>query len=302
MIFLILRRFIVNGGYIMDDFPVRIRRYASANYAALFADGKTVRFFIDSNKPLMRPPFPELLDVAINNLCFAGCFYCYISAENSGHNYKSIVHKALKFFGGMSEHDRPFQIAIGGAGEPTLHPDFPTFVRVVHDLGIVPNFTTNGMHLKRRVLDSERWIGGVAVSAHPHLDKIWRRAVGTYLNYGFLTNIHVIVGYPGSVDLVADVFECYGDVVDHILLLPLVRLGRGSAYNVFDEEYDRVIDFVLNSGAVEKFAYGAHFYDYLRKKGNPVKASLYEPEMFSGYLDFDKMEYFSSSFVAAEVL
>ncbi len=32
-----------------------------------------------------------------------------------------------------------------GGGEPTSHPDFAELMKVSYDMGIVPNYTTNGM-------------------------------------------------------------------------------------------------------------------------------------------------------------
>lgn len=41
--------------------------------------------------------------------------------------------------------NKPFQIAIGSTGEPTMHPDFCEFLETVFNTGVVPNYTTNGL-------------------------------------------------------------------------------------------------------------------------------------------------------------
>lgn len=45
--------------------------------------------------------------------------------------------------------NKPFQIAIGSTGEPTMHPDFCEFLETVFNTGVVPNYTTNGLILAR---------------------------------------------------------------------------------------------------------------------------------------------------------
>ena len=75
----------------------------------------------------------------------------------------------------MEEH-RPYQVAIGGAGEPTLHPDFCEVLKTSRELDIMPNYTTNGMHLSDKILyATKEYCGGVAVSTHKHLK--WGKAV-----------------------------------------------------------------------------------------------------------------------------
>ena len=75
-------------------------------------------------------------------------------------------------------NERPFQIAIGGAGESTIHPDWVEFVKCVKDMEIMPNYTTNGMHLSNEIIRAtEDYCGGVAISWHPHISKTFDKAV-----------------------------------------------------------------------------------------------------------------------------
>ena len=67
--------------------------------------------------------------------------------------------------------NKPFQIAIGSTGEPTIHPEFCEFLETVYNTGVVPNYTTNGItiakdnELSNKILAyTRRYVGGVAVS------------------------------------------------------------------------------------------------------------------------------------------
>ena len=53
---------------------MKIRKDISANYKAIFFNGKTVRMRIDNSLPILTPTNPEIEDVAINSKCFANCF------------------------------------------------------------------------------------------------------------------------------------------------------------------------------------------------------------------------------------
>ena len=65
-------------------------------------------------------------------------------------------------------------------GEPTIHPEFCKFLETVYNLGIVPNYTTNGISIAKydgnaeEILEAtSKYVGGVAVSANtwnPEID------------------------------------------------------------------------------------------------------------------------------------
>ena len=127
-----------------------------------------------------------------NGVVVHNCHFCYTSAIKNGINYSNLTEKIEKWFGSLDKNQRPFQVAIGGGGEPTLHPEFPLAVEKFRELGIMPNYTTNGMHLTDEVMDATiKHCGGVAVSCHPHLDKVWKNAVKKLTNAGIRTNLHI---------------------------------------------------------------------------------------------------------------
>jgi len=268
---------------------VRARYFPENNYAAIFDNLETIRFQLRDNENITAPQFPEFYDIAINNLCYANCPYCYVNAANKGRNFNSVIEKINEYFGPMSVNEKPFQIALGGHGEPTLHPDFLFILQKFQELGIVPNYTTNGMHLSDNVLRATKlFAGGVAVSMHPHLN--WSKAVKRLVDYTRV-HLHVIISNKESVDEFARIYNKLNDLVEAFVLLPYQAIGRASRINTEFEYLFRK----LKEWELPKIAYGARFYEYLLERPW-LNASLYEPHMFSKYLVLDDpvMEYKSS--------
>lgn len=267
----------------------RLRKYEDANYASIFSsDFKTTRCKFDNNASWGKIPYPELEDVAINNKCMAECPYCYISAIKGGKNFENIVEKALDYYGNLSENDKPFQIAIGGAGEPTLHPQFSEFVKTIRSIGIIPNYTTNGMHLSHKVLNATKeYCGGVAVSWHPHLGyEHFTKAINKLKDYTNKLNVHIIVGQEGSLEDVKRIYNDFKDVIDYFVLLPYQKTGRGTE-NIDNQIHKDIFEYVESTGNKYQFAFGALYYEYLLDGNNTLGIDMYEPEQFSGYRVFD---------------
>lgn len=177
----------------------------------------------------------------------------------------------------------------GGAGEPTMHPDFPEFLKTVHDLGIMGNYTTNSLHLSPKVLDAtEKYAGGVAITCHAHLEKHWRRGIEKLTSRGIRTNLHIIPMSMADVDKFVNIFNEYKDVIEHFVLLPYQAIGFGKPIDM-EPIYEYLFDDVLygmSSEERQQVAYGAYFYDELKKR-EWLKADLYEHGLLSKYLDMD---------------
>jgi hypothetical protein len=272
---------------------VKTRTFPEHNYKALFVNGKTMRLRHDQSMPITcSNKYPEFMDVAINDLCYGACPYCYVEATHKGKNYSNVLGKIDHYFGSMTENQRPFQVAIGGAGEPTLHPEFPQILERFAYYGILPNYTTNGMHLNQEILDATvKYSGGVALTCHPHLDKHWQRAIPVLQDITRL-NLHIIIGDKQSVMRFCHIYERWQSVIDYFVLLPYQPVG-------FAKPIDTAFDYLFNElkalGNFRNIAFGAFFHEHL--KDRPwLGMSLYEPEMFSKYLDMDKMTLYPSSF------
>lgn len=264
----------------------------NANYKANFFNGKTIRRRIDPLKTIGVPQHAEIEDIAINSKCFANCDYCYTSATKNGVNFENIVQKALDVWGSVDMNSRPFQIAIGGAGESTIHPDFPEYVKTVKSLGIMPNYTTNGMHLTDEVIKATiDYCGGVAISYHPHIKNVFHEAIkklSILKDYNVKLNTHIIVGDKKSLVDLKEIYYLYKDNIDYFVILPYQAVGRAISIDTSDiwKETFEWINSLTNLEQT-KFAFGALFYEWMLKNEIPLSLSIYEPEIYSGYRMMD---------------
>ncbi len=265
---------------------MRTRRDDNANYKAVFFNGKTLRMRLDPTREITVPKTPEIEDVAINSQCFANCSYCYTSATKHGKNFMAIVDKANDVWGNLKPNERPFQIAIGGAGESTIHPDWVEFVKNVNALGIVPNYTTNGMHLSDAVLKvTEELCGGVAVSYHPHIPKVFSSAIKSLSDINTRLNTHIIIGSEQSLNGDAmEIYELYKDSIEYFVMLPYQAAGRGKHIDT-NEVWKQMFTWIdsLPKERQKQFAFGALFYPFLCENEIVLNIDKYEPEIYSGY-------------------
>ena len=268
---------------------MRTRIHPDSNYKAIYIDGKTMRLPINPKKPLTPLAKPEFYDVKITNRCYGGCSYCYQASTGREADFTDIPHKIDTFFGSMSENDRPFQVAIGG-GEPTLHPEFGEICRRFKALGIDPNYTTNGTNLTPKVLDiTEKYVTGVAVSCHAHLD--WEGGVKKLLDRNIYTNLHIVISDEASVLRFKEIYEKYHGKIQYFVLLPMVAQGRATK----DFDCWNALKTYLNTLEDRSdIAFGALFHPFLKDLKWDI--SIYEPEAFSRYLVMDNMSLHPSSF------
>ena len=179
---------------------MRVRIHPNYNYKAIFFNGKTLRIAIDPTKDIYGLPHPEFYDIKITNKCFGNCPYCYQNSTRNDEHFDNIIEKTKEFFGPLSDNNKPFQVAIGG-GEPTLHPNFIELLKTFKELGIEPNYTTNGMNLTDEILEATKeYCGGVAISCHPHLRKYWEPAIYKLNKLGIVVNLHLVISDKASQD------------------------------------------------------------------------------------------------------
>lgn len=277
---------------------IKTRTFPESNYKATYFDGKTLRFAIDETKPITELEYPEFYDVKLTGQCKGECSYCYMSSNKEEKHYENVINKIKNFFGNLTENQKPFQVAIGG-GEPTEHPDFKKVLKTFVELGITPNYTTNGMWVqdmiesKRIVKATKNYCGGVALSCHAHLDQFWKPAANLLLKKGVIVNLHIIISDKASIDRFQNIFNEYKYKVEYFVLLPLIAQGRAKESTM---EWDYLKSKIQNTG---KIAFGAKFYPYLQKDkdySNKADISLYQPEIMSKFLDLKDMKIYKSSF------
>ena len=234
-----------------------------------------------------------------------------MSAGHGGINYPDICETWKKWMyvyqselkDGILYTSKPFQIAIGSTGEPTMHPDFCEFLETVYNTGVVPNYTTNGLIIARDNVKggeilayTKEYVGGVAVSlGNPSIRLQAHRAINKLLTWGDTNvNIHHIISDKVSVDEFYDTVVRYGNSIYYHVLLPLMPSGRsnkGIEPGVF--EY---LEEIIQKHDIKNAAFGAHFVEYL--KTSKIKTHLYPPESLSKniILTKDKVQITPSSF------
>ena len=270
---------------------IKTRIFPEHNYKSIYFNGKTIRIAIDPKKPITELKQPEFFDVKITGSCAGNCEYCYMSSESSDSHYDNIIEKTNSFFGTMSDNDKPYQVAIGG-GEPTLHPEFINVLKTFYDLGITPNYTTNGMHINSKIIDATtKYCGGVAVSCHPHLITHWTNAAELLSKAKTQLNFHIIISDKESVDYFRDIYDKWKDKVKYFVLLPYGAQGRAKPKKI---EWEYLLTKMPEDAT--QIAFGANFYPYLQNTKTKFKISLYEPEIMSKFLDYKDMSIHKSSF------
>ena len=277
---------------------IKVREFKESNYRAIWFNGKTIRIALDMSKPITELEYPEFYDVKITSYCEGNCPWCYMDSKSTDSHYMNAVESIKEYFGQMTENQRPFQVAIGG-GEPTSHPHFFEILKTFNDLGIQPNYTTNGMWIKNTDIQyvsdmmdyTINFCGGVAVSCHPHLTKYWESAANYYHQWGIKLNFHLIISDKKSIDDFVHIYNKWADKVDYFVLLPYGVQGRA-------EEKDIDWEYLVQKLPEEKgkVAFGANFYPYLQGGNHNIKVSLYEPEIMSKFLDLKDMSLHASSF------
>ena len=275
------------------NFGLKRRFYPDHNYNALWCNLKTVR--LGEGKALELPANEsEFYDVGINTKCNAECSFCYVSASGQGINYPNICETWKKWMDTFWEKqedrilltNKPFQIAIGSTGEPTIHPEFCDFLKTVYESGVVPNYTTNGItiakdnELSSKILAFTReYVGGVAISfGNKSLRNYAHEAIYKLHTLGNTNiNIHHIISDKESVDEFVAEWAHYGDSILYHVLLPLMPSGRSSE-GVTDGTFE-YLEEVIEKNNIKNVAFGAHFIKNLID--SKIKTWLYDEQSFS---------------------
>lgn len=283
----------------MNDFKswgLKLRSLSKYNYYAIWSNLKTIRLGEDEKTILELPPdLSEFYDIGINNMCNAECPFCYVSATNKGENFPNIIEVWKRWMNMLPSKKiknctytlKPFQIAIGSTGEPTIHPNFTKFLQAVYETEVVPNYTTNGIILSdtknpwcQEILEyTQQYVGGVAVSfGNKNLRNKAVCAVNNLLTYGNCkVMIHHLISDIKSVDEFVEYVKMYKDDIHYHVLLPLMQHGRSTKR--MDKFAFKYLESKILSEDIANVAFGANFYPYLENSKIPV--STYPQEAYS---------------------
>ena len=218
--------------------------------------------------------------------------------------------------------EKPFQIAIGSTGEPTVSLQFCKFLQTVYESGVVPNYTTNGMILfywdkpgskyyskANEILSyTSLYCGGVAVSfGNKALRKYATGAIKGLLEKGRCkVNIHHIISDKQSVDEFFEIYNSYlidnpnyctnttdidkfddrkkVSLIHNHVLLPLMKHGRSD--HGLDEGTWEYLESKLLEETYDDVSFGAHFIKYL--ENSKIKTWLYPAESLSKNIILEK--------------
>ena len=183
---------------------------------------------------------------------------------------------------------KPFQIAIGSTGEPTIHPDFPRFLETVYETGVVPNYTTNGIILASDTPQSEelleatrKYVGGVAVSyGNKRIRTQADKAIEKLLEKGDCkVMIHHLISDKSSVDELLEAEKKWENKIHYHVLLPLKQHGR-SQDEMTEEAYLYLVD-KINEHNLTNLAFGMWFLPFLEKYPGSINVWEYPGETYS---------------------
>jgi MoaA/NifB/PqqE/SkfB family radical SAM enzyme len=216
------------------------------NYIFRKSDGYALRWGKTKEEDPFWGPAPELADISISNRCSQGCPFCYRDSKPDG---PLMSLKDYEFV--MKQMPATFQLALGG-GEPTEHPNLIDILRLSHEYGKVPNYTTNGTRLTPEIIEaSKQYCGAVAVSWSKHA----MDAIQQFVDEGVKTNIHFILT-PDSIQEGIDLLrqkDLFGeDGVNAIVFLMHKAVGRGSPKDTPTPEQTRPL--IIEAFAAEATA------------------------------------------------
>lgn len=209
----------------------------------------------------------------------------------------------LKNRGRIIYTEKPFQIAIGSIGEPTLHPELPRFLETVFNTGVVPNYTTNGIYLSPELLEATKnFCGGVAVSyGNKLLRKKADKTIELLIKSGECkVMIHHIISDKNSVDELLDAENKWGEDIHYHVLLPLRKHGRSK--EEMTEDTFLYLSEKIKEENLTNLAFGMWFLPWMKKYPGKLNVYDYPRETYSSnmLLEKNKIIFTPSSFDLTE--
>ena len=208
-----------------------LRRHGQTyNFIADKETGVTMRWGKTFEDDPLRAPIPELVDISISNHCTKGCNFCYRdSTPNNVFMSLEDYEFALSSLN-SKEWGNVFQVALGG-GEPLEHPDFMEILKITRKHGIVPNFTTNGMHITSDIAKQIKPLVGAVAISFPNIKSIKSSKANVLIDEGVKTNIHFILDRKSIKQGIEILEGKHNDLLkgfNSIIFLTFKPLGRGS--------------------------------------------------------------------------
>lgn len=272
---------------------------ADSGHLTLFdkSSGKKIRILPEGVGAPLCSAAPELVDIKITDYCPVGCTYCYQGSTKKGaHANTDLIERFAYGLGRMGV----FEVAIGG-GDPTTHPDFARILKTFHDVGVVPNFSTqlwDWLDKPEIVAAVKSYCGAVALSTqNPDLANKW---IDTCGKIGIKPHIHYVLGLSPLSNL-EKMLKSRSN--GHLVLLAFKAMGRAEGRSPVD--YTGWQDVVRNNAgsrmvgwtvAVDSFLVNEVRDGFSREE---VPSHLFEASdgKFSFYWDAVEGTYAAHSFV-----
>ena len=236
-------------------------------------------------------PVPELADISISNYCTKGCSFCYKNSTPQGtimslESYKMVLDQLEHpVYGSV------FQVALGG-GEPLEHPQFREIIDETVHRGIVPNFTTNGLHMTQDIASfCKDRVGAVAVSTES-ISGIPQHCVKLLIENGIRTNIHFVLQNDNIIEAIQILLGKYDKIlegVNALIFLTFKPAGRGEKQHLVREgiEFLDFLKAVKHKTTLVKIGFDACFVPHLLHYDvvNSALVDTCEGGYFSVYID-----------------
>lgn len=281
---------------------MNIRRHSEEyNFFGDTDTGLTMRWGSTIKSNPWYAPWPELADISISNHCTKGCEFCYKDSTDN-ESFMSLQEYEYVLSSLQSEQwGNVFQVALGG-GEPLEHPEFIEILNITKAKGIVANFTTNGIHIDKKVAESiKNKVGAVAISISK-AEEINYDKIKLLTDEGIKTNIHFVLDNESLQDAIDILEGKYNEMlqkVNGVIFLTYKPKGRASLDKCLkmDTQLEKFIKLIDKNRASVRIGFDACFVPLLMSntKVNVDYIDSCECGFFSVYID-EKMNVKPCSF------
>ena len=225
--------------------------------------------------------FPHMIDIGIMGHCIHGesglCSKAGIGCYQSG----QFIHKdnmSLNNFQKICEQcqGKTTQFALGGRGDPDCHEDFEKILKIAHEYGIVPNYTTSGLLMnEKKARISKKYCGAVGVSWYR--SDYTLKCISLLVKYKIKVNVHYVLS-NSTIDEAIDILkkDSLPKGINAIIFLLHKPVGQGKESDVLNPNDKRV----------------PLFFEYFQKN-HPFKVGL-DSCLVPGIFNFSKKVLFNS--------
>ena len=214
-----------------------IRRHSKEyNFVGDTISGVTFRWGKNFQEDAYRAPIPELVDISISNHCTKGCTFCYRNSTPNNifmsvEDYETAIRSLYD-----SRWGNVFQVALGG-GEPLEHPQFLEILKVTKKYNVVPNFTTNGLHITKEIARQIKPLVGAVAISFPNILSIKNSKAHIFIEEGIKTNIHFILDRKSIKQGIEILQGKHNELLkgfNAVIFLTFKPMGRGSEDNCLE--------------------------------------------------------------------